>query len=107
MKTLLATLLLLTLAVSASAGSRTLTWDPAERATGYTLSMTVDGGATWVERDVGNVTVYIWDDAPDDKKAEWKVGAYNETGTAINEWAWVSWDETRKPPEAPRALGVK
>jgi len=83
-----------------------LSWGAAARATGYTLSMTVDGGATWEPRDVGNVLEYVWEDVPEDRKIEWKIKAFNDYGGWTNEYALVSYDHRKRLADMAKGLSV-
>ncbi|MBI4773885.1 MAG: hypothetical protein HY788_06845 [Deltaproteobacteria bacterium] len=94
------------MAVEAQAEDVRLSWDPAARATGYTLSMTVDGGATWEARDVGNVTEYVWENVPEDRKIEWKIKAFNDFGGMTNEYALTSYDHRKRPAGMATGLAV-
>lgn len=105
-RTILLFCLVLAFCSSASADDVTLSWDAATGATGYNLYMSLDGGATWEMRDIGNATSYVWTGVPNDQEVRWKIGAYNTIGEAVNEWATVNYDATKKPPAAPVGLGV-
>ena len=100
-------MILALLATTAQAESVTLSWDPVDRATGYRLYLSTDGGTSWDARDVGHVTEYEWPDVPEDSIVLWKAGAYNEAGDAVMEWAGAWVDITKKPPAVPHGLGVR
>ena len=113
-------LVVVALPVSAFARDAQLQWIATSGATGYKVSMSVDGGATWTEKDAGialstcegmgtatSCGNYTWTGAPDTGLILFKVGSYNTQGTVylpdIGVWYNSSW----KLPTSPSGVSGK
>ena len=109
MKKLIITLAIIVLFPTlALAADVTMTWEPSTGATSYKVYMSTDNGSTWpTVKDVGNVTDYVWTDAPATGLVLWRVSAYNATAEAIRTEAGVWYNADWHDPETPKGIGVE
>jgi len=103
-------IILLCFCAPAVAADVTLQWDPVVGADGYRIYISTDCGQTWdynTGTDVGNVTVYVYEDVPDTGQVLFRAGAYNGHGEEVEYKAGVSWCGDCGPPAAPRGIGIQ
>jgi hypothetical protein len=107
-RTLLILAIILCLGTPSLAADLYLAWDPSDGATGYTVQLSTDLGATWSEtRDTGNSVTFTWTGAPDTGLVLLRASAYNAQGEATNykKGAWYRGDWGAPSPAS--SLGLK
>ena len=92
----------------ACAANVDLAWNSVQDADGYKLYMSQDSGLTWdTGVDVGDVTIYTYQNVPDVGLVLFRVGAYNENGETLRSWSGAWWNSEWQPPTPAGGLGVQ
>ena len=90
------------------AADLSLSWDPADGATGYKVQISTTQGASWGEtRDAGSQNTFTWTGAPDVGLILFRASAYNAQGEAINYTKGAWFNGAWNPPAQAGGLGLK